>query len=573
MSGTLDLHFQIADAASDRCAVILDGPNPNDYFLGPDDRFRRLVDLVAEVHHADGRAAVVLSTRGCVQHPVEGGGPIPLRLPPADSAPGAALDALCRQLTSTGTPVVVIFDYCDLVLPEGAPGGQSSADQQLLLELLAAFTQDPALAAHRLVLIARADSLDRRLARFLGWREVSVEVPDEAHRLRFLERLVARWEGSGSDAFEPGVDIATIARSTGGMTCDELVRAAMAAAERAEPLTRRWVQATKIRAIRQHGGDGVDVFPPGGGMADIAGLPQVRLFLDERVRSGLWPRAVILTGPPGVGKTAVVTAIADELGWPAMTLGAIHSMWHGESERNLRRQLSLHRAMAPVVVQVDEADQALGQRNTGPSANGGTSERLMAELWNFLGTSAPDLRILFVLTTNRVDALDEATRSRSEILPILHPTPSEAVDLLVLELAKRGQPLPRDDVAELLDAHGPDLFSGRILSRLADRATTAALVDGRARVEPRDLLQALGDLLERVDPIADERSALAAIQLASFAPHLPWIAARQRGEEPELLSYVAPLLRADGLPDPERLAARIAELDGLAAVRRSRRSA
>lgn len=568
MPGTLDLHHEIAAVANDRCATILSGPNANDFFLAPDDRFRRLVDLVAHVHHGQGRAAVVLSNRGCTQHPVVGSGPAPLHLPPADTDPGAAMEALHRQLATSPRPVVVILDFADLVLPESGPAGQATPDQQLLLELLAAFPQDPAVAPHRIVLIARADSLDPRLSRFPGWRQVQVDMPDEAHRQLFLERLAPMWAQEGSQPFEPDADAAAIARSTGGMTCDEILREATAAASDGRPITRRWVQETKVRAIRQLGAGAIDVFPPGRGLEAIAGLPQIRLFVNQRLRSGLWPRTIILGGPPGVGKTEVVRAIADALGCPAMTLGAFHSMWHGETERNLRRAFSLQRAMAPVVVQLDEADQALGQRNNGPSANGGTSERAMAELWSFLGTCDPELRILFVLTTNRVDALDDATRSRAEIIPILHPTPTEAARLLQLELARRGQDFDLEVAAQVLGDHGPGLVSGRMLVRVADMAVNHALAEGRTAVGADDVRVGLIESLERVDPIGDERSALKAIELASFASYLPWVAASRLGQQPEMLPYVSPILGAEGLPDPVALAARIAQLDRLAADRR-----
>lgn len=571
MPGTLDLHHEIAAVALDRSAAILTGPNTNDFLMAPDDHFRRLVDVVAHVHHQQGRTTIVVSNRGCSQHPVEDRGPAPLHLPPADTEPGAALESLHRQLATTRVPVAVIVDFADLVLPASGPGGPATTDQQLMLELLAAFPQDPTMALHRIVLIARSDSLDPRISRFPGWRQVPVELPNEAHRTLFLQRIVSMWGDQADAAFEPGVTAPMLARSTGGMTCDEILREATVAAAAQRPLTRRWVQDTKVRTIRQLGGGTVEVYPPGRGLDAIAGLAQIRLFIRTRLRSGLWPRAIILCGPPGVGKTEVVRAIADELGCPAMTLGSFHSMWHGETEANLRRTLALQRAMAPVVVQIDEADQALGQRNNGPSANGGTTERAMAELWSFLGTCDPDMRILVVLTTNRVDALDEATRSRGEIIPVLHPTPSEAATLLQLELARRGHELSQEEAAEVLRLHGPVLVSGRMLVRVADMAVNVALAAGRSSVVADDVRVALVECLERVDPIADERSALKAIQHATFAPYLPWIAAARLGQEPELLPYVEAILGPDGLPDQQALADRIAQLDRNAGDRRQLR--
>jgi len=57
--------------------------------------------------------------------------------------------------------------------------------------------------------------------------------------------------------------------------------------------------------------------------------------------------------------------MAGEIGVPCVTLKNFRSKYVGETEGNLERVLSVLRAMGPVVVVIDEADAALGNRDPG----------------------------------------------------------------------------------------------------------------------------------------------------------------------------------------------------------------
>jgi hypothetical protein len=559
-------------AADARRAVVISGPNVNDLFWDAgEERFQYVGDVVKYAHADECRSAVVCAPSGVQQDPVAGLQAVTLRLPAADAPPGLAVNTVRNQLLAISQPVVVIVDYADFLLPESGLTAAPSQDQVLLLEALASFPTDPRLSAHRLVLIARADSLDPRLARLPGFEVVIAELPDAAHRSQMAHRIIERNSVVPTEiaALEPGLSVDELATISGGLTNDDLMRGAQAAARRGSTLTRSWVQQTKVARIRHRNAEGLEVYPPGRGMDGVAGLPQIRLFIHERQGRGLpWPRALVLAGPPGTGKTLVVTAIADTLGWPALALGNVRSMWQGESERIMRSVLATAQAMAPLVLHIDEVDQAIGQRQTGPSTDGGVGARLMADLWTFLGDTNADIPVLFVLTTNRPDLLDPALRSRAEIIPLLHPGPSEQVDVLCIAAEELRRPVAPEIAQRVLGDVDPGLVSGRILVRLAQRA---AVLSGRSEgpLSEEHLRQAIAQLLERVDEIEDERMALKSIELASFSTYLPWIAARDLDEPVHVPGYVAPLLGSDGTPDRGRLRARIAELDRAAHQRRA----
>jgi AAA+ superfamily predicted ATPase len=133
------------------------------------------------------------------------------------------------------------------------------------------------------------------------------------------------------------------------------------------------------------------------------------------------PKGVLLSGPPGTGKSVLAKALARETGVNLVRMGNIRSMWVGESERNLTLVLNLLKAMAPVIVFIDEIDQALGSRSNG-GGDSGVSGRIFQQILEFMGDNANRGQVIWIAATNRADFLDDAMVSRFDrIIPVLLP--------------------------------------------------------------------------------------------------------------------------------------------------------
>ncbi|MBF0231615.1 MAG: ATP-binding protein [Desulfamplus sp.] len=133
------------------------------------------------------------------------------------------------------------------------------------------------------------------------------------------------------------------------------------------------------------------------------------------------PKGVLMVGPPGTGKTVLAKALARQSGLTLVRMGNIRSMWVGESERNLTHVLSLLKAMAPVIVFVDEIDQALGARQSS-SGDSGVSGRIFQQILEFMGDNDNRGDVIWIAATNRADILDDAMVSRFDrIIPVLLP--------------------------------------------------------------------------------------------------------------------------------------------------------
>lgn len=555
---TIALLARIDEAEASREVPLLVG-NSSDVFASEPGPIFGMPHLLASEAANRGVATVVFSlARG--SHDLNPSGRLPasgLRHVHADDGAAPALADLLTQLPSLEAPVRVLVDYSDLLLPATAGADSTMRDQEKVIELLAeqALLQSAGRTLHRLVILSRAGGgMDDRLATLPGFRTVDVGLPNRAERFAVLDRLMHPTVGAPLRLADD-LDLESAATLTGGLVNFDLLNARDHGHATGKPLTRAWIQARKSETIRRLAGDTLIVYPAGHGFDDVAGLPQVRLVVQEARLTGRPPRRILLAGPPGVGKTLVVRAIADELGYPVVALGNYRNMYVGETERRLRRALQVVRDLAPCVLHIDEIDQSIGQRTTGQSSDGGTSERVLADLWTFLGDNTTET-VTVIATTNRPELLDSAMFDRFEIVPVLHPTPAEAADVLRITAAREGRAVDVDAAEAEVRRYG-QLVTGRVLVDVMDRAITLASLEG-ADVGASHLREAFAELLTAVPAAEHEYLALRAISLTKFSSRLPWEAARRLGQPVHIPDYLEPMIdTATGRVDPNRIASRL----------------
>jgi SpoVK/Ycf46/Vps4 family AAA+-type ATPase len=472
------------------------------------------------------------------------------------------LAALTSVLRRRDQKSAIIFDYADHLAP--AAQGMSAVLSPLhlhALEILHAWGTDDAIRAtnNLVILISHENQLNELLMRSgSGYRVVQVNLPTEAEREAFIHFLLALRSRGRTTAFgELGKDLtpSELARITGGLRYRDVEELFRLAAAQGAPLTRAMVRERKAEAIRQLAQNLLEVHEPTHGFEQVAGVRHaVEYFegLKWRIHAGdpSAPQAILLAGVPGCGKSFLVLALAKELGFPCLVMRNLRERWVGASERNLELVLWVAETLAPCLIWLDELDQVLGQRGTGASADAGTSERLLARIWEFMGSMKHRGRLLWVATTNRPDLLDAATLDRFQvIIPFLHPTASEIADLLPLLAKQIGRELAEDVDAQALGSL-PQLQEPtvRALQEVVAMAGTLADLEARQVGSPirhRHLEEAARDFKPNYNPLLHQFIALTAIQMTSFQSLLPWRKGRGRREGYELPACVENLVDAE----------------------------
>ncbi|XP_027500059.1 spermatogenesis-associated protein 5-like protein 1 [Corapipo altera] len=167
------------------------------------------------------------------------------------------------------------------------------------------------------------------------------------------------------------------------------------------------------------------------------------------------PNGVLLIGPPGVGKTLMVKAVAEEVG--AFLFGvsgpALHGSRPGEGEENLRRVFEKGREMSeegPTVLFFDEIDSLCPKRG---SSNNAPEDRIVAQLLTLLDGVRSEGKMVIVAATNRPDALDPALRRPGRFdREVIIGTPTVTQRRSILQLLTSNMPISADvDLAQLAE--------------------------------------------------------------------------------------------------------------------------
>lgn len=148
--------------------------------------------------------------------------------------------------------------------------------------------------------------------------------------------------------------------------------------------------------------------------AGIAGMRREKAIIERRIILPLAhreraaahgvspPRAIVLFGPPGTGKTTFARGVASRLGWPFVEIVSPALASGTDSLERLRLTFRQLDELERVVVLIDEVDEVASTRSRGDSA--ALTNELLKVIPQF---RQRDTRLL-IATTNAIRALDPA---------------------------------------------------------------------------------------------------------------------------------------------------------------------
>ena len=193
------------------------------------------------------------------------------------------------------------------------------------------------------------------------------------------------------------------------------------------------------------------------------------------------PRAVLMTGPPGTGKTMLARALAGESECAFVSESATNfvTMWQGSGPENVRQLFARARRYAPTIVFIDEID-AVGRRRQGSPSGHGEEMALNALLMEMDGFGqSPDRPVIVIAATNLVDLLDPALRRRfSRVIEVELPTRLEREDYLTQRLAQRQRQAVSAETIRRLAAQGHGMSIANLEQILAEAAVMAVEHEG-----------------------------------------------------------------------------------------------
>ena len=369
----------------------------------------------------------------------------------------------------------VVIDYGETVAPAGEPG-QLPAEDRNAIVTLRRWASEPLFLQRSVTVCLLAETtaaLSAALVADARTFEIVVPVPDEQERHSYLAG-----RGSRPETFAT-VDSRRAAILTAGLTRLHLESLLAEAEASGAGLDQDALTREKKRLIEEASGGLLTFMTSSIGLDAVAGHTGAKALLRETAgalaqgRLDVVPMGYLICGPVGTGKSFIVRCFARDIGIPVVELLNFRSKWQGQTEANLERILALLDAIGPVAVVVDEADAALGTRETG-GADSGVSERVFASLAAFMGNTARRGKVIWFLMTSRPDLvpMDLKRQGRAEEHIALFPpvTAEERAQVFESLRQRLGIALEPGFEAAALLAESPDTVSAADLEAILVRA-------------------------------------------------------------------------------------------------------
>ncbi|HEV8062853.1 MAG TPA: AAA family ATPase [Gemmataceae bacterium] len=440
-----------------------------------------------------------------------------------------ALDRLLERNLIEDDPkerksIALMIEYAPYLIPAGDPAGLGRSSGTNLVRLLG-WAQNPYIKRLNMAFCLVTDKLNEvneRLVQSPHVATIELPLPNREQRESFCRWSQGQGELEGATAIKP----VELAQKSNGLSLVNLQVLLSQAKQSGKGVDGgRFREIKKVLIERQCQGL-LEFIEPGYGLDLVVGQQAAkdRLRQDaELVTRGILdaaPMGYLLCGPVGTGKTFLAECYAGSIGVPCVKLRNFRSKYVGETEGNLEQVLTVLRSLGPVVVVIDEADAALGGRQS--DGDSGTSGRVFSMIASQMGDTRYRGRIIWMLLTCRPDLLpiDLKRQGRAEAhLPLFYPQ-DETETLAMFQAMARKNKITLD-VRALPPTKVDRALSGSDIESIVIAAKRRALIAGKSAVDQADLEAVAANFIPSTQGLEKELQEIAAVLECTEIAFLP----------------------------------------------------
>ena len=435
---------------------------------------------------------------------------------------------------SSRKSIAILFDYAQYLVSAGDLDALARGQAARLVRFLS-WAQNPHIKRVNIALCLVAEKtseVNDRLTQSPHIASIEIPLPDRDERLRFVE-----WVTRGQQ-FSRLTDFSAeqLADMSNGLSLVNLNVVLSQAAHSDRRVDSRRFRDLKKVMIERHCQGLVEFIEPDYKLDLLVGHEGAKQRLQEDARwiaqgqLDIAPMGYLICGPVGTGKTFLAECYAGSIGIPCAVLKNFRSKFVGETEGNLQQVLTVLRSLGPVVVIIDEADAALGNRQS--DGDSGTSSRVFSMIASQMGNTRYRGKIIWMLLTSRPDLLpiDLKRQGRAEVhIPLFYPGEASELRSMFEVMARKNKLTLAADALPSVSIERR--LSGADVESIVLAAKRRVLAADRTELTRADLDAALTEFIPSAQGLEKELQELAAVLECTQLGFLPfeW---RQKIAEP-----------------------------------------
>jgi AAA+ superfamily predicted ATPase len=441
----------------------------------------------------------------------------------------SGLDALIeRNLlesnASNRKSVGLLFEFAQYLMPAGDVSSLAGRQGARLVRFLQ-WAQNPYIKRTNVsfcLVSDRLSDLNERLVQSPHVATIEIPMPDKATRESYI-----RWR-TGDDDLTELTDFTTeqLASQANGLTLTNVDIVLSQAKRSSQRVDGKRFRRLKKSAIERQCQGLLEFIEPSHTLDLVVGHEAAKKRLKEDAgfladgRLDAAPMGYLVCGPVGTGKTFMAECYAGSIGIPCVMLKNFRSKYVGETEGNLERVLSVLRSLGPVLVIIDEADAALGNRTS--SGDSGTSSRVFSMIATQMGNTRYRGKILWMLLTSRPDLLpiDLKRQGRAEVhIPLFYPDDADELKEMFRVMARKNDIDMQASAIPKISVDGS--LSGADIEGILLAAKRNTLSAGETEVDAPRLADAFESFIPSSQGLEKEMQEIAAVLECTHRAFLP----------------------------------------------------
>lgn len=288
------------------------------------------------------------------------------------------------------------------------------------------------------------------------------------------------------------VDMTKVVKAGLGLSEQEFIQVSLLSLNETKTIDPSYIGKWKMDRVKQ--GGILEIRRPSISLDQIGGLDLAKELIEnvvwtwnnpeEAAELDIMPlRRVLFVGVPGTGKSAICEATASSLDLDLAKFGVSQMMdkFIGESEKRMRSAFAQLRAMAPLVVWMDELGRDLSVGDY--QGDGGTTSRVHGEF--LTGIQELPSNVLLMAAANQIGHISpEMLRADrfDKIMFVGLPSFDERVGIFKIHLGKDANRFNLENLADMSDT-----FTGAEIKAVIREARFKISVKDKRKIEQADI--------------------------------------------------------------------------------------